>query len=126
MKEDHDIDQIIPHCLVMDITNPLSSFRTCLQKETHIDRIFINFQKYDFGSIMHYDSKVFGKNGATVMKKRENTQNSIDGKMGNRIKMSDTDKKKLKNAYKCFGEENFLVLTNFLVMLFGYCEFVLI
>ena len=73
MKRDHGVDQAIPHCLVINIINfvpsasfrykrkakillfkllrgqgcniikPLSSFCTCLQREVHIDRIFVNF-----------------------------------------------------------------------------------
>ena len=57
---------------------------------------------------MHYDPKAFGKNGAIVMKKKENIQKSIaDGEMGNRRVMSENDKTKLWKAYHCFGEENF-------------------
>ena len=57
---------------------------------------------------MHYDPKAFGKNGAIVMKKKENIQKSIaDGEMGNRRVMSENDKTKLRKAYHCFGEENF-------------------
>ena len=57
---------------------------------------------------MHYDPKVFGKNGAIVMKKKENIQKSIaDGEMGNRRVMSENDQTKLRKAYHCFGEENF-------------------
>ena len=57
---------------------------------------------------MHYDPKAFGKNGAIVMKKKENIQKSIaDGEMSNRSVMSENDKTKLRKAYHCFGEENF-------------------
>ena len=57
---------------------------------------------------MHYDPKAFGKNGAIVMKKKENIQKSIaDGEMGNRRVMSENDQTKLRKAYHCFGEENF-------------------
>ena len=73
---------------------------------------------------MHYDPKAFGKNGAIVMKKKENIQKAVvDGEMGNRRTMRETDKTKLLKAYHCFGEENFLVLTDFLVTLFVCCEF---
>ena len=76
---------------------------------------------------MHYDPKAFGKNGAIVMKKTGNIQKSfVDGKMGNRRVMSKTDKTKLLKAYRCFGEEYFLALTEFLVIFFAYCEFVVI
>ena len=57
---------------------------------------------------MHYDPKAFGKNGAIVMKKKENIQKSIaDGEMGNRRVMSENGQTKLRKAYHCFGEENF-------------------
>ena len=57
---------------------------------------------------MHYDPKAFGKNGAIVMKNKENIQKSIaDGEMGNRRVMSENDQTKLRKAYHCFGEENF-------------------
>ena len=43
---------------------------------------------------MHYDANAFGKNGAIVMKKKENVQKLIaDGEMGNQRGMSETDKK---------------------------------
>ena len=73
---------------------------------------------------MHYDPKAFGKDGAIVMKKKENIQKpAVDGEMGNRRVMTETDKTKLLKAYHCFGKENFLVLTDFLVIVFVYCEF---
>ena len=57
---------------------------------------------------MHDDPKAFGKNGAIVMKKKENIQKSIaDGEMGNRRVMSENGQTKLRKAYHCFGEENF-------------------
>ena len=76
---------------------------------------------------MHYDPTAFGKNGAIVMKKKENIQKSIaDGEMGNRRVTSEIDKTKLRKAYHCSGEENFLVLTDFLVIFFVCYEFVVI
>ena len=66
---------------------------------------------------MHYDANAFGKNGAIVMKKKENIQKLIaDGEMGTRRGMSETDKTKLRKAYHCFGEENFLILPDFHVI----------
>ena len=63
---------------------------------------------------MHYDANAFGKNGAKEKKKKENIQKLIaDGEMGNRRGMSETDKTKLRKAYHCFGEENFLILPDF-------------
>ena len=51
------------------------------------------------------------------MKKKENIQKLIaDGEMGNRRGMSETDKTKLRKAYHCFGEENFLILPDFHVI----------
>ena len=51
------------------------------------------------------------------MKKKENIQKLIaDGEMGTRRGMSETDKTKLRKAYHCFGEENFLILPDFHVI----------
>ena len=51
------------------------------------------------------------------MKKKENIQKLIaDGEMGNRRGMSETDKTKLRKAYHCFGEKNFLILPDFHVI----------
>lgn len=53
---------------------------------------------YDYGSVLHYSSKAFSKNGEMTIVPLEEGAEEL---MGQRLKMSDADIEKLNTMYKC-------------------------
>jgi len=53
---------------------------------------------YDYGSVMHYDSKAFSRNGRpTILPKKQGVS------LGNREYLSDIDIQQMNLLYKCSG-----------------------
>ncbi|KAG7167112.1 zinc metalloproteinase nas-4-like [Homarus americanus] len=53
-------------------------------------------ENYDYGSVMHYSAHAFSENGEKTIVTKD-----PDAEIGQRIKLSDVDLRKLMNMYKC-------------------------
>ncbi|XP_003379499.1 zinc metalloproteinase nas-8 [Trichinella spiralis] len=60
-------------------------------------------ERYDYRSIMHYDSKSFSKNGRDTMVAREPGMTSVMGKSGD---FSPSDLRRLNTLYNCHSRPN--------------------
>lgn len=71
----------------------------------------INGSEYDYGSIMHYPSNVFSRNGLdTITPKLDTINPNLVYEMGQRKRLSREDKKRANTLYQCIDNGGSIVL----------------